>query len=87
MYSSYFWHAVLYLLLIYVPENLLQILVKEMDVYSSTLEEVADKGKKQVERYAHKVPGFENTIKAQLSNLQDSYNSLLETAHQIKVGV
>ena len=56
-----------------------------MEIYSLTLEEVADKGRKQIERYSSKVPGIDNTIKAQMTNLNDSYASLLETAHQIKV--
>lgn len=45
---------------------------------------VKQKGAEQIKRYEPQNPSIRNNIEVQLSNLQDSYDSLLKTAHQIK---
>ncbi|CAG0880678.1 unnamed protein product [Cyprideis torosa] len=60
-----------------------QILVKEMKDYQTTLDDVKAKGEHQLLRYASSVPEVEQTIRLQIGNLQDSYNSLMATASQI----
>jgi len=49
------------------------------------LDDVKAKGHGQIERYIGTTPSIEETIQKQLHNVQDSYNSLLHTAVQIKV--
>jgi nesprin-1 len=46
---------------------------------------VKAKGHGQIERYIVTTPSIQETIERQLHNVQDSYNSLLHTAIQIKV--
>lgn len=46
--------------------------------------ELRTKGYCQIERYVKTTPSIKSTIEKQLSNVQDSYNSLLHTAKQIK---
>lgn len=43
-----------------------------------------DKGNEQIDRYESTNPAIRDTIEQQLSNVQDSYDSLIKTAHQIK---
>lgn len=45
---------------------------------------VKQKGAEQIKRYEPQNPSIRNNIEVQLSNLQESYDSLLKTAHQIK---
>jgi nesprin-1 len=49
------------------------------------LDDVKAKGHGQIERYIGTTPSIQETIEKQLRNVQDSYNSLLHTALQIKV--
>ncbi|XP_064211053.1 muscle-specific protein 300 kDa isoform X18 [Tribolium castaneum] len=61
-----------------------EILLKEIQNYQKTLDDVKGKGHGQIERYVKEAPAIKDTIEKQLSNVQDSYNSLLQTAVQIK---
>lgn len=61
-------------------EKLLQDVIN----YQSNLDDLKVKGQKQIERYESSNPDIRNSIQLQLDNVQDSYNSLLETANQIK---
>ena len=49
-----------------------------------TLDNLSAKGHCQIERYLTTTPHIKQTIEQQLSNVQESYNSLLDTAKQIK---
>lgn len=49
------------------------------------MDDVKAKGRAQIERYVGTTPMIQETIEKQLRNVQDSYNSLLHTAIQIKV--
>lgn len=42
------------------------------------------KGYRQIDQYVATTPNIKPTIEHQLSNVQESYNSLLHTARQIK---
>ena len=58
--------------------------MKEIQNYQKTLDDVKAKGHGQIERYVKEAPAIKDTIEKQLSNVQESYNSLLQTAVQIK---
>jgi nesprin-1 len=62
-----------------------QTLLGDIQKYQATLDDVKAKGHGQIERYIGTTPSIEETIQKQLCNVQDSYNSLLHTALQIKV--
>jgi nesprin-1 len=62
-----------------------QTLLGDIQKYQATLDDVKAKGHGQIERYIGTTPSIEETIQKQLHNVQDSYNSLLHTALQIKV--
>ncbi|XP_075225316.1 muscle-specific protein 300 kDa isoform X2 [Lycorma delicatula] len=59
-------------------------LLGEIQRYQSTLDDLKAKGRSQIERYMSTTPGIQTAIEHQLSNVQESYNSLLHTARQIK---
>lgn len=61
-----------------------EILLSEIQQYQKNLDDVKAKGHGQIERYARTTPSVKETIEKQLNNVQDSYNSLLHTAIQIK---
>lgn len=61
-------------------EKLLQDVIN----YQRSLDELKAKGQKQIERYESSNPEIRHSIQLQLDNVQDSYNSLLDTANQIK---
>uniref|UniRef100_A0A8D8Q2T6 Nesprin-1 n=1 Tax=Cacopsylla melanoneura TaxID=428564 RepID=A0A8D8Q2T6_9HEMI len=61
-------------------EKLLQDVIN----YQTNIDELKEKGKKQIERYEASNPEIRPAIQLQLDNVQESYNSLLETANQIK---
>jgi len=42
------------------------------------------KGKTQIQRYVTSTPSIQTIVEQQLNNIQDSYNSLFNTAQQIK---
>jgi chromosome segregation ATPase len=48
------------------------------------LDDLKSKGNAQINRYASSTPSIQSTVEQQLSNIQDSYNSLYNTAQQIK---
>ncbi|XP_078048160.1 muscle-specific protein 300 kDa isoform X4 [Augochlora pura] len=59
-------------------------LLQEIENYTSVLDDLKVKGNGQIDRYVVVNPGIEKTIETQLRNVQESYNSLLNTALQIK---
>lgn len=52
--------------------------------YQSNLNDLRTKGFIQIEKYVKTTPQIKPTIEQQLNNVQESYNSLLHTAKQIK---
>lgn len=48
------------------------------------LDDLKSKGNAQINRYATSTPSIQSIVEQQLSNIQDSYNSLYNTAQQIK---
>lgn len=61
-----------------------EVLLREIQQYQKNLDDVRNKGQGQIELYVRTAPGVKDTISKQLSNVQESYNSLLQTAVQIK---
>lgn len=58
--------------------------LEEIVEYQQTLEEVKNKGRKQIDRYIGTVPAIQDKIEHQLHNIQESYDSLLGTASHIQ---
>ena len=58
--------------------------LEEIVDYQQTLDEVKNKGHKQIDRYIGTVPSIQEKIERQLHNIQESYNSLLGTAKHIE---
>lgn len=61
------------------------VLLKEIEQYKDVLDDLKDKGLKQILLYESYNPTIKNAIETQLKNVNESYNSLLSTAVQIKV--
>ncbi|CAD6999864.1 unnamed protein product [Ceratitis capitata] len=61
-----------------------EALLDEIQKYQSNLDDLNAKGQAQINRYAPTTPAIRDTVEAQLKNIQDSYNSLLQTSVQIK---
>ncbi|XP_052120036.1 muscle-specific protein 300 kDa isoform X1 [Frankliniella occidentalis] len=61
-----------------------QALLQDIRSYQATLDSVKDRGRAQVERYKKSTPNIRTTIEKQLNNMQESYQSLLQTALQIE---
>ncbi|XP_029680499.1 nesprin-1 isoform X2 [Formica exsecta] len=61
-----------------------EALLTEIQKYQEVLDELKLKGHGQINRYVDANPAIKSTIETQLQNVQDSYNSLLNTALQIK---
>ncbi|XP_074030429.1 muscle-specific protein 300 kDa isoform X10 [Leptinotarsa decemlineata] len=61
-----------------------EILLNEIQKYQTILDDVKDYGYGQIKKYVEFKPAIKDTIEKQLDNVQDSYNSLLQTAIQIK---
>ncbi|XP_071567068.1 muscle-specific protein 300 kDa isoform X8 [Temnothorax nylanderi] len=61
-----------------------ETLLGEIQKYQEVLDELKSKGHGQIDRYVGANPTIRSTIETQLQNVQDSYNSLLNTALQIK---
>lgn len=61
-----------------------EALLDEIQQYQKNLDDAKSKGQGQIERYIKSTPSIKDTIGKQLTNVQDSYNSLLQTAVQIK---
>ncbi len=57
----------------------------EIDQFQTRLDEVKGKGQKVIDASAGQ-PKVKEEVEGQLSNLEDSYNSLQATSLQIKVG-
>ncbi|KAF7272974.1 hypothetical protein GWI33_014281 [Rhynchophorus ferrugineus] len=60
------------------------ILLDDIQKYQGVIDDVKDKGHRQINKYVSTAPTVRDTIEKQLNNVQDSYNSLLQTAMQIK---
>lgn len=52
--------------------------------YQEVLDDLKSKGNAQIQRYLTSTPSIQSTVEQQLNNIQDSYNSLYNTAQQIK---
>jgi len=52
--------------------------------YQEVLDDLKSKGKTQIQRYVTSTPSIQTMVEQQLNNIQDSYNSLFNTAQQIK---
>lgn len=61
-----------------------EALLDEIQKYQSNIDELNAKGKMQIKRYEKQTPTVRHTVEAQLKNIQDSYNSLLQTSVQIR---
>lgn len=61
-----------------------EILLDDIQKYQNNLDDLRAKGQSQIERYEQTTPNIRSTIETQLKNIQDSYNSLLNTSIQIR---
>ncbi|XP_072386756.1 muscle-specific protein 300 kDa isoform X12 [Diabrotica undecimpunctata] len=61
-----------------------ETLLQEIQKYQATLDDVRAKGQAQINKYEKEAPAVKDNIEKQLNNVQDSYNSLLQTAIQIR---
>ena len=61
-----------------------EALLDEIQKYQSNIDELKAKGQLQIKRYESSTPTMRDTVEAQLKNIQDSYNSLLQTSVQIR---
>lgn len=61
-----------------------EALLSEIQKYQTNLDDLRGSGKSQIERYERSTPTIRLTIESQLRNIQDSYNSLLNTSVQIR---
>lgn len=61
-----------------------EILLNEIQKYQSNIDDLKAKGFNQIERYESTSPNIRSTIETQLKNVQDSYDSLLNTSVQIR---
>lgn len=52
--------------------------------YQEVLDDLKSKGIAQIHRYVTSTQSIQTIVEQQLSNIQDSYNSLYDTAQQIK---
>lgn len=52
--------------------------------YQEVLDDLKSKGNAQIQCYVLSTPSIQSTVEQQLSNIQDSYDSLYNTAQQIK---
>lgn len=59
-------------------------LLNEIQKYQLNLDDLKAKGQCQIERYEPTSPAIRGTIETQLRNIQDSYDSLLNTSVQIR---
>lgn len=61
-----------------------EALLDEIQKHQSNIDELNTKGQFQIKRYEASTPSIRDTVEAQLKNIQDSYNSLLQTSVQIR---
>ena len=52
--------------------------------YQETIDDVKEKGREQIRKYESTNQAIRETIEQQLDSVQDSYDSLLKTANQIR---
>ncbi|XP_070139488.1 muscle-specific protein 300 kDa isoform X14 [Drosophila kikkawai] len=61
-----------------------EALLGEIQKYQTNLDDLNAKGQAQISRYESSTPTIRPVVESQLKNIQDSYNSLLQTSVQIK---
>lgn len=61
-----------------------EIVLSEIQKYQSNLDDLKARGKTLIERYEPTSPSIRPNIESQLKNIQDSYDSLLNTSIQIR---
>lgn len=61
-----------------------EILMNEIQKYQSNIDDLKAKGLNQVARYEKDTPNIRSVVETQLKNVQDSYDSLLNTSVQIR---
>lgn len=61
-----------------------EMLLDEIQKYQTNLDDLKANGQSQIERYEQTTPAIRHTIETQLKNIQESYNSLLQTSVQIR---
>lgn len=61
-----------------------EILLNDVQKYQANIDDLKAKGYNQIERYESTSPNIRGTIETQLKNVQDSYDSLLNTSVQIR---
>lgn len=61
-----------------------EILLNDIQKYQANIDDLKVKGFNQIERYEAVSPNIRPTIETQLKNVQDSYDSLLNTSVQIR---
>ncbi|XP_033150837.1 nesprin-1 [Drosophila busckii] len=61
-----------------------EALLSEIQKYQTNLDDLNAKGQAQIKRYESSTPSIRPTVESQLHNIQESYNSLLQTSVQIK---
>lgn len=61
-----------------------EILMIEIQKYQSNIDDLKAKGYNQIERYEDSSPKIRSVVETQLKNVQDSYDSLLNTSVQIR---
>lgn len=64
--------------------NLHEMLMTEIQKYQSTIDDLKAKGHNQIVRYEASSPKVRPAVETQLRNVQDSYDSLLNTSVQIR---
>lgn len=62
-----------------------QVLLADIYTYQGVIDDVRNKGQRQISRYMSSSQSIKSVIEKQLANVQSSYNALLNTALQIKV--
>lgn len=60
-----------------------EILMSEIQKYQSNIDDLKAKGANQIERYEKNSPKIRQIVETQLKNVQDSYDSLLNTSVSI----
>lgn len=61
-----------------------EILMNEIQKFQSNIDDLKARGYNQISRYESSSPKIRSTVETQLKNVQDSYDSLLNTSMQIR---
>ncbi|GFY40261.1 nesprin-1 [Trichonephila inaurata madagascariensis] len=61
-----------------------QLLLREIQNYQKVIDSLKSKGASIIDEYKEQIPTIENQIKGQITNVQESYDSLLMTAENIQ---